>query len=62
MSKFDGTYCGYMNFDGVRYWDGRYLQGFKINLEEKPLESDFRNREDLIMLKEGKLTEAQVSK
>lgn len=51
-----------MNFDGVRYWDGRYLQGFKINLEEKPLESDFRNREDLIMLKEGKLTEAQVFK
>ncbi len=24
-SKFYGTYCGFLNFDGVRYWDGRYL-------------------------------------
>jgi hypothetical protein len=30
VSKFDGTYCGYINFDNVRYWDGRYLQAFKV--------------------------------
>lgn len=38
------------------------MQGFKIRLEEKPLVSDFRNREDLIRLAEGKIEEAQVSK
>lgn len=37
VSKFDGTYCGFMNFDDIRFWDGRYMKGFKINLEEKPL-------------------------
>lgn len=47
VSKFYGTYCGFINFDNVRYWDGRYIQGVKIKLEEKPLESDFRNRDDL---------------
>lgn len=47
VSKFYGTYCGFINFDNVRYWDGRYIQGVKIRLEDKPLESDFRNRDDL---------------
>jgi hypothetical protein len=62
VSKYDGSYCGFLNFDGVRYWDGRHMQGFKIKLEEKALNSDFHNREDLINLAEGKLEEAQVSK
>jgi len=47
VSKFYGTYCGFINFDNVRYWDGRYIQGVKIKLEDNPLESDFRNRDDL---------------
>ena len=38
------------------------MQGFKINLDEKPLPSDFRNREDLILLKDGKITDAQTAK
>ncbi len=29
-SKFDGTYCGYLNFDGVRYWDGRHMKPFRV--------------------------------
>lgn len=32
VSKFYGTYCGFLDFDGVRYWDGRHMQGFKIRL------------------------------
>ena len=32
VCKFDGTYCGYINFDGVRYWDGRYLKSFRVTL------------------------------
>jgi len=27
---FDGTYCGYLNFDNVRYWDGRQLKPFRV--------------------------------
>ena len=26
----DGTYCGYINFDKIRYWDGRFLKAFKV--------------------------------
>lgn len=37
VSKFYGTYCGFIDFDGVRYWDGRGVQGVKIRLEDKPL-------------------------
>lgn len=29
-STFDGTYCGYLNFDNVRYWDGRFIKPFKV--------------------------------
>ena len=32
VCNIDGTYCGYLNFDDVRYWDGRYMQGFKMKL------------------------------
>lgn len=32
VSKFYGTYCGFLTFDGVRYWDGRFMQGIKIRL------------------------------
>ena len=62
VSKFYGTYCGFLDFDDVRYWDGRYVQGFKIRLQEKPLPSDFLNRSDLQTLKEGKIHEAQQEK
>lgn len=30
ISAFDGTYCGYLNFDNVRYWDGRFLKPFRV--------------------------------
>lgn len=29
-STFDGTYCGYLNFDNVRYWDGRFIKPFRV--------------------------------
>ena len=28
----DGTYCGYINFDKIRYWDGRFLKAFKVKI------------------------------
>jgi hypothetical protein len=62
VSQIDGTYCGYINFDKIRYWDGRFLKAFKLNLDEKTLDSDFRKRNDLQLLKQGKLEEAQKAK
>ena len=45
------------------------LEGFQgnltimqINLDEKTLDSDFRKREDLQLLKQGKMEEAQKAK
>lgn len=31
VSAFDGTYCGYLNFDNVRYWDGRFIKPFRVH-------------------------------
>ena len=62
VSTAYGTYMGFLDFDGVRYWDGRYMQGIKINLAENPLESDFRNRDDLRTLKTGDVGKAQIDK
>lgn len=30
VSSFDGSYCGYLNFDNVRYWDGRFVKPFRV--------------------------------
>lgn len=69
ICQIDGTYCGYINFDKVRYWDGRFLKAFKvelpstqIQLDENTLESDYRKRNDLQLLKQGKIEEAQKAK
>jgi hypothetical protein len=32
ISSFDGSYCGYLNFDKIRYWDGRFLKAFRVRL------------------------------
>ena len=31
-STYDGTYCGYLNFDNIRYWDGRFMNPFRVNV------------------------------
>lgn len=30
VCKFSGSYCGFINFDNVRYWDGRFLKAFRV--------------------------------
>lgn len=62
ICKFDGSYCGYINFEETRYWDGRFLKAFKINLDENTLESDYHKRDDLQLLRQGKMDEAQKAK
>lgn len=62
MSSAYGSYCGFIEFDKIRYWDGRFIQAIKIILAEKTLQSDFRNRPDLVALKDGNLALAQEEK
>lgn len=61
-----GTYCGYIEFDGVRYWDGRDVQPLYIELKKEPmlLPSDWSYRVDIIELLKGEkaMEEAQKSK
>ena len=48
VSKLSGSYMGYIEFDGVRYWDVRRMRNFGIIEEpkEKCINSDWRNRSD----------------
>ena len=65
-----GTYLGYIEFDGVRYWDLRetVIQTVDgVPFEEQAsmglvLPSDCRLRPDSIELKEGRVDEAQTNK
>ena len=64
VSELSGSYMGYIDFDGVRYWDIRRMQNFGI-IEppiEKVLPSDWRNRTDTRALQAGDVEQAQINK
>ena len=66
VSKIFGSFMGYVDFDGVRFWDGRRMQNFEI-LPVDPrnaltLTSDARNRIDSVALKAGDVDTAQQNK
>lgn len=61
LSNCTGTYCGYIDFDGVRYWDYRHSEVPAINFLNV-LPSDSEVRKDLITLRQGNIEEAQVAK
>ncbi|CAG9320769.1 KES1_4 [Blepharisma stoltei] len=61
VSKLKGTYMGYMDFDGVRYWDARFIDPLPIT-QGVQLPSDSELREDLLLLRAGKVDEAQQAK
>jgi hypothetical protein len=61
ISKIYGTWIGYMDFDGVRYWDVRHIKPSAIKYDPN-LPSDSENRKDLILLRQGHLEEAQMAK
>lgn len=48
ISTLTGTYMGWLEFDGVRYWDIRKMQNFPIiePAQDKVIKSDWRNRSD----------------
>ncbi len=66
MCKVFGSYCGYIEFDGERYWDGRDIQPLHIETKKNInlLPSDWSHRIDIIeFLKDPEhLDEAQKCK
>lgn len=62
VSKIFGSFMGYVDFDGVRYWDGRRMQNFEIlPIDPKQgvcLASDARKRIDTVALKAGDVEQA----
>lgn len=61
ISKAFGTWIGYLDFDGVRYWDVRQIKPATISYYPN-LPSDSEIREDLKLLREGLVDEAQIAK
>ena len=61
IANLQGTYLGYLDFDGVRYWDARFLRPFEINYL-RVLESDAENRKDILVLRSGNVDFAQAAK
>ena len=64
-SEIYGNYMGYMDFDGVRYWDIREIEKlwFPIKAREtNTLPSDSTKRLDSVTLKSGDIEAAQIKK
>jgi hypothetical protein len=53
-----GSYCGFIEFDGQRYWDYRDVLPYKSVVLKSKLESDHTKRKDRYFLLKGKLKNA----
>jgi len=64
VCEITGNYCGFLNFDNVRYWDYREKDKihFPIEATEGCLESDARRRSDSCYLLTKPVDEAQAEK
>lgn len=54
-----GTYLGFINIEGKRFWDGRFVKPFRFVAEQNPIESDSSKRKDLQSLAKGDLDKAK---
>lgn len=61
VSRLEGTYLGYLEWDGVRYWDARHVRPFPINYLQV-LASDSETRKDICVLRTGNVDLAQRAK
>ena len=53
---------GYIDFDGIRYWDVRDQVNYKVqgvDLEKYTIKSDYRFRNDSLEHKNGNMVQAQ---
>ncbi len=62
VNRIYGTYLGFLEFDGRRYWDIRDAEMFPIMKPEAILPSDARHRPDLCTLLTGDVEAAQARK
>lgn len=58
-AKVYGTYLGFVEIEGRRYWDGRRVKPFRFKNEKNPLPSDSSLRKDIEFLEKGRMAEAQ---
>ena len=62
VSNIYGTYLGFIEFDGIRYWDARDVKPYVLHKPAKALPSDCRYRHDLQQLAQGNIEAAQQRK
>jgi len=62
VCKLYGSYLGFLECDGRRYWDARDTEFFPFIKPETVLTSDSRHRTDLCALSAGNIEEAQARK
>ena len=60
MSKFEGVWTEQISFDGIKYFDIRNDLPFPLVDDPHPLKSQGSYRNDLQLLKEGRLEESQT--
>ena len=62
LSKVNGIWHKYVEFDGVKYWEFGKTEAYELEYDRSPLPSDSIYREDLIAWKSEDVTKAQVVK
>ncbi|EGR27990.1 oxysterol binding, putative [Ichthyophthirius multifiliis] len=62
VSKCYGSYMGFIEFDGMRYWDFRYVTPYKPIIIKSQLLSDQNHRIDKQYLQKGEIENAQKFK
>eukprot|EP00831_Metopus_contortus_P013367 TRINITY_DN15418_c0_g1_i2.p1 TRINITY_DN15418_c0_g1~~TRINITY_DN15418_c0_g1_i2.p1 ORF type:complete len:245 (+),score=47.34 TRINITY_DN15418_c0_g1_i2:182-916(+) len=62
VSTIYGSYMGFLEFDGVRYWDAREIELFQMRRSKQMLPSDAIFRPDLQILATGNIDLAQTKK
>jgi len=62
VSKIYGTYCGYIEFGGIRYWDIRDNIDIKTIEPEKQLASSSLYREDRQFIEQNNVEAGQKAK
>ena len=60
--KVEGTFMGYIDFNGKRYWTHDKMAPFKPTIIDNGLPSDHSRREDRIQLMNGDMRKAQEGK
>lgn len=53
VSSCVGSYLGFIEFDGKRYWDHRHILPYKMNVKNSSLMSDHQKRTDRKLLASG---------